>query len=152
MANCWFPIWYIILLGMWRLSIKIDCMRSIEISWNFHSRQVERKTMWFHFPIFKANPKVRTLSGRKDPMLTGSLASSSSSSILLQSRGLQQEDYVQGQQEDYIKTKPANIMVSIWSSYSWSYSSFQPFLWRYDIDISFRTFDPFGSLSWTRSF
>ena len=60
----------------------------------FQSRQVERETMWSHFPIFKANPNVRTLSGRKDPMLTGSLASSSSSSMLLHSRGLQQEDYV----------------------------------------------------------
>ena len=59
------------------------------------------------FSYFKANPKARTLSGRKDPMLTGSLASSSSSSILLHSRGLRQEDYFQDQQEDYIKTKLA---------------------------------------------
>ena len=102
MANCWFPMWYIILLGMWRLSTKmIDCMRSIEISWNWSAavsiRGRLRERQCGLIFLFKPNPKARTLSGRNDPMLTGSLASSSSSSMLLHSRGLRQEDYIQDQ-------------------------------------------------------
>ena len=100
-----------ILLGMWRLSTEIiHCMRSIKISWNrssvFFRGKLRERQCGLLF-LFKANLKVRTLSGRNEPMLTGSLASSSSSSILLHSRGLRQEDYFQDKQEDYIKTKLA---------------------------------------------